>query len=72
MINPSMVTGEVGRTVDRDRIRRATADRASRPRNDTAGARSGRRPILSIAAGFASRAFTYRSQSRRQAATTGC
>lgn len=72
MINPSMVTGEVGRTVDRDRIRRATADRASRPRNDTAGARSGRRPILSIAAGFASRAFADRSQSRRQPATTGC
>lgn len=72
MINPSMVTGEVGRTVDRDRIRQATAARASRPRNDTAGARSGRRPILSIAAGFATRAFTNRSQSRRQAATTGC
>jgi hypothetical protein len=72
MINPSILNGEVGRTVDRDRIRRAEASRAGRVRNETGEARTGRRPILASAAGFVSRAFAFRSRTERRAATTGC
>lgn len=73
MINPSMVTGEVGRAVDLDRIRKAEAFRASRAsRDDTGQTRGGRTSIVATASRLVARTFTSRSRTRRRAATTGC
>lgn len=71
MINPSMVTAEVGRAVDGERIRTAQAARANRLGNDAGGDRSGRRSIVAGTADLLARAFAFRSRSRRRAATTG-
>lgn len=72
MMNPSMVSRDVGRAVDQDRIRRAEAARVGRPSRDGTGEpRTARRPILASVADLAARAFTSRSRARRRAATTG-
>jgi hypothetical protein len=74
MMTSTMVTREVARTVDQDRIRRAEAFRAGRrPRTVTEEAGAGIRTTLSSAfRQRAARAFTPRSWTRRRTtATTG-
>jgi len=72
MMTPTMVTREVGRTVDQDRIRRADAFRAGRRSRAVAeDTGAGNRTTVSSALrqGVA-RAFTPWSWNRRRAATT--
>ena len=72
MMTPTMVTREVARTVDQDRIRRAEAFRAAR-RSNTAAEGTGARNRTTVASAFrqgVARAFTPWSWNRRRAATT--
>jgi len=72
MMTPTMVTREVARTVDQDRIRKAEAFRAGRrPRRVAEHTGAGTRTTLSTAfRQGAARALTPWSWSRRRAAAT--
>lgn len=69
MMNPTMVTREVGRTIDRDRVRRAESFRASRRSRAHASDTSGSNLATATRRREAG-AFTLWPWSRRRAATT--
>lgn len=67
MMNPTMVTREVGRTIDRDRVHRAEAFRTARRARSTA---SSERSAIASASATRDRVFIPRPWRRRRAATT--
>jgi hypothetical protein len=72
MMNPTMVTREVGRTIDRDRVHRAEAFRAAR-RARSAGTSEGvgeRAAIATVSATRRGRVFIPRPWRRRRTVTT--
>jgi hypothetical protein len=72
MMNPTMVTREVGRTIDRDRVHRAEAFRTTR-RARSAGSSEGvgeRSAVASASATRRGRVLIPRPWRRRGAATT--
>ena len=71
MMNPTMVTRDVGQAMDRERIRKAQAFRTARAvGGEREGARRGWAALASVARTASTRVFTRRSHERREAVTT--